>query len=144
MPLAAGGNSGGGGRRILPDGRGGFTIATSTGGAGSRAPQQQQQPEAGNKRSRGVGTRGGRFETTGDAAVAAVPAIYREAGFLVDGKKKNVGKGGGAAGVRVKKGPAQKQQQQQNKREKGLSSVGAASNRSLEELMSGGLAAVRR
>ena len=155
---AAAGNGVAGGRRVIPDGRGGFTIATSAGGAGSKASEEQQPQRGANssKRSRGVGADGGRFENTraaATAAVAAIPAVYREAGYSVDGKK-NGGKGGGATGVRGKKGPYKQQQQQQQQEQKGrvdvgaktkgLSNGGAGSGRSLEELMSGGLAAVRR
>lgn len=142
---------GGGGRRVASDGRGGYTIATSNGGAGSRAPQQQkQQRETSSTHPQGVGAGGGRFQTTeAAAAVSAIPAVYSEAGSPVTGKKKR-GTGGGAPGVRGKKGPAQYQHLQQKGRAnggaktKGLSNGEAGSSRSLEELMSGGLAAVRR
>lgn len=151
---AAGGRGCAGGRRVLPDGRGGFTIATSVGGAGPRASQQQQaQRGANSKRPRGVGAGAGRIETTqaaaAAAAVAAIPGVYRGVGYSVNGKK-NGRKGGGVAGVRGKKGPSQQQQQQEEGRvnvgakTKGLSNGGAGGGRSLEELMSGGLAAVRR
>eukprot|EP00752_Nemacystus_decipiens_P002134 g2035.t1 len=143
---------GGGGRRVIPNGHGGFTIATSAGGAGLRAPQQQQkQRGASSKRSRGVGAGGGQFETAeaAAAAVAAIPSVYREAESSMNGNKSG-GKVGGAAGVKGKKKFTQQQPQQQKGRvsggakAKGLSNAGAGGGRTLEELMSGGLAAVRR
>lgn len=144
---AMGGRPGGdgGGRRVIPDGRGGFTIATT--------PQAQDFNS--NKRSRGFEGGGGGGRGAAVAAVAAaIPAVYREAGFSVSnlpsGKKLSGGKGRGAVGMKGKKVPAQ----QQNWRGKGATKAkglsngggggGAKEERSLEDLMFGGLAAVRR
>lgn len=157
--VGSSGGGGGGGRRVISDGQGGFTIATRT---------PQQLPGTSNKRPRG-GVGGGRFEAAGAgaagvAAAAAIPAVYREAaGFSStdgDGGAGKKGKKGGKAGnVKGKKGSAK--QQQQNGRGKGsiVKTKGLLSNdggfasgrggggggdRSLEDLMSGGLAACRR
>lgn len=152
---ASGSGGSGGGRRVLPDGRGGFTIATT--------PQPQIANNS--KRSPGVKGGGGRGAAVATAA-ATIPAVYREAGFSVSvsnlplpsGKKRNgsSGRGRGAGGVKGKNGPAYQQQQQQNWRGKGATKAkglssgggggggGAQEERSLEDLMFGGLAAVRR
>lgn len=159
----AGRGGGGGGRRVISDGQGGFTIAT-------RVPQSSQGVDvacdaevaftrpspigqgASTKRSRSIA------RAEAGAAVADIPAVYREAAviFHTNGGAGKKGKHGGKAGGKGKKGSAQqKQQLQQNGRGKGgfvktkrlsngsgfagRGAGGGDGDRSLEDLMNGGL-----
>lgn len=162
------GGGGAGGRRVISDGQGGFTIATrvlpSSKGvdvargaqAAAAGPPEVQQQWATSKRPRGVAE-----AEAGAAATADIPEVYREAAdfFGTGGGAGKKGKHGGKAGGKGKKGGAQqkqkKQLQQQNGRgkggtvkTKGISNVsglagggagGGSGDRSLEDLMSGGL-----
>lgn len=121
-------------------------------------PEQQQQREwtNNNKRLR-VGGGGGRLGAApvlpaAAAAAADIPALYREAGACgIAGKKKKGGGGKGGAGLaNGKRGSSQNVQQPVRGNAKGggktkaVSNGGGAGERSLDELMSGGLAATRR